>query len=851
MRIQRVFFMFFVGAIAALGLVLISNPSSVYADECTWIAGRVGVWSDGNNWTCGFAPDGDDTAILSIGTINLDSDVTVLAFDQSGGTLQGPYDLTVTGALNWTIGTQEGTGRTVIAPGAVMTLLGSGRSLYGRTIENWGSVEWINGNLYLNDGATIENGGTIEFENVDTVTVGQGTGDLGTFWNQSGGVLRKAADGDVLMQVVFNNEGAVEVSAGVFRQGRSGTVSSSSGEFLVGPAGSLEFTSGSHTLGPGSWVHGDGLVQFAVSIVATVLGDYDLDGITVLTGGSVSFEAQVSTWGFVQWGGTLTGGGTLTVTDYFNWQGGRQTGLGKTVLASGASTLIDGTTYVKTLDGRILENWGDLLWAEGTFYTWNGATIDNWGYFEIQADSSLGYATGDVSTFWNQPGGVVRKESTESLAWVRMDFHNEGLVEVMGGTLELRWRDIVSSSSGEFYIGPAGVLDFSSGDHMLGFSSLVHGEGTMQFSGADVEVLGNYDVSGSTDISWSNVTFDDARSVAFGNLLQSSGTLNVDNQATISGNMTRNAGVFNTGSGTITFNGTGEQVISCLGSIDFYNLEIDSGATVVLPSGSLAPTVAGTLTNNGTMVQTLEVDNSGGSGVATFSFLNIGDEYGVDKYYGLDIIVGPYVNMGTTQVSIQGNQTCGSSNTVERCYEIDPLYVTPSTVRFYYRAEEANGNTAPYVWHWNGASWDNVDTTPTRDNADPEGYWVEADGIVSYSPFALSDEEPLPEYEGIIFVKSITLKFQPNGQLVGTVRIIDDDNNAVAGASVSVVWTGPEAFCREQTAQTTKPGTARFRVKVQDSGTYRLTVVGVSLDGWLYDPGQNQETWEEIAVQIN
>lgn len=850
MRIQRVFFVFFVGAIAALGLVLISDPASVHADECTWIVGRVGVWSDGNNWTCGFAPDSDDTAILSIGTVNLDSDVTVFALDQSGGTVQGPWNLTVTDSFIWTRGTQEGFGSTTIAPGAVMTLLDVVRgSLYERTLENWGTVECIEGGLILNDGATVENRGTFEFENDDTVTLGQGVGELGTFWNRTEGAVRKAVgDGDALVQLNFHNEGLVEALAGVLRQGRTGTVSNSSGEFSVGPSGSLQFTSGSHTLLAGSSVHGDGLVLFGGAVVIA-LGDYNLDGITAVTGGSISFDVPASTAGLLQWGGTLAGGGTVTVTGAFNWTAGTQTGTGATILAGGASTVIEGTTYMKTLDGRILENWGDLVWVEGTIYGSNGATIDNWGEFVIQAHSSMTDYTGEFSTFWNQPGATVRKEGVDSVSGIRVCFRNAGLVEVLAGRLDLEPTDSANSSSGEFYVGPSGILNFDYGTHSLEFSSLVHGEGTVQFNGADVTVLGNYDVSGPTDVILGTATFDDARSVAFGDLSHTGGVLNLDTQVTVAGDLNRRYGQLHTGTGTITFNGTEEQVITCIYPIHFYILEIDGGATVMIPSGSLAPTVAGTLTNDGTMKQTLEVDNSGGGGDATFSFLNIEDGSGVDKYHGLDITIGPYANMGTTQVSIQGNQTCGSTNTVERCYEIDPLYEgVASRVRFYYRAAEANGNMAPYAWHWNGSSWDNVDLAPLRDTTDPEGNWVEASGIVSYSPFALSDEEPLPEYEGIIFVKSITLKSQPNGQVVGTVRIIDDDNSAVAGATVSVEWTGPNGFFKSQDARTTKPGTARFRINPPLGGEYVLCVVDVSLDDWLYDPDQNQETCESIVI---
>jgi hypothetical protein len=97
--------------------------------------------------------------------------------------------------------------------------------------------------------------------------------------------------------------------------------------------------------------------------------------------------------------------------------------------------------------------------------------------------------------------------------------------------------------------------------------------------------------------------------------------------------------------------------------------------------------------------------------------------------------------MGSTTVYVHGNQTCFLPNSVKRCYEIVPSDISvQSTVWFYYRAAEANGNVAPYVWHWDGLVWTVVDPFPTRGQPHPEGYWVRARGVNEYSPFALADD---------------------------------------------------------------------------------------------------------------
>ena len=473
----------------------------------------------------------------------------------------------------------------------------------------------------------------------------------------------------------------------------------------------------------------------------------------------------------------------------------------------------------------------------------NAAMIENWGVFEIDTPADLGHSSGDTSTFWNHAGATVRKVDAGQTD-VDTHFHNDGLLEVAAGTLTLSQGDGVGSSSGEFLVGEGATLWFHAGTHTLETGSSVYGAGRVFFTGATVTVLGDYDVAGLTELWSGTVTLDGATSVSLGDLLQSGGTLNVSNEVTIAGNLTRNGGIFNAGTGTFTFAGTGEQAIGGTQATPFTNLAIAAGATVVVPSGATAPTVGGALTNDGALKQTLELDNTYGTEEATFAFLNIEDGSGVDKYFGLEIMIAPGVEMGTTVVTIQGNQTCGPENTVLRCYEIDPLYDVPSTVRFYYRAAEANDNEAPFAWHSDGSEWQNVDMSPSRDTTNPEGYWVEADGIDSYSPFALSDDEPGIQY---LYVKSITFRLLGSGQLVGTVRIVDGDRNAVSGATVWVQWTLPDGT-RNQQAKTKNPGTAMFRVKAEEPGTYTLLVTSVEYEDWLYVPGPGGDS-EEITIQ--
>ncbi|MBN1888383.1 MAG: hypothetical protein JW850_10345 [Thermoflexales bacterium] len=106
---------------------------------------------------------------------------------------------------------------------------------------------------------------------------------------------------------------------------------------------------------------------------------------------------------------------------------------------------------------------------------------------------------------------------------------------------------------------------------------------------------------------------------------------------------------------------------------------------------------------------------------------------------GVDVTVvsgGPVV---VTVAQTEGAQCTTNSmdGAVLHCYDIT---VVPAdaclTVTFNYDVDtEANGNTAPQVWHWNGAGWDQI--VPTVSVAGSVTALV-----CGFSPFALADVQP-------------------------------------------------------------------------------------------------------------
>lgn len=187
------------------------------------------------------------------------------------------------------------------------------------------------------------------------------------------------------------------------------------------------------------------------------------------------------------------------------------------------------------------------------------------------------------------------------------------------------------------------------------------------------------------------------------------------------------------------------------GRNQFYNVRIDQGTTafahdlVVENDLTIAEgadlTVEGAVANNGRFRQTLNVPNS-----ATTAFLHIqnaaADE---DKYFGVEI-TPTSGDMGSVEVVIRGGQTCGTSGNlsagVQRCYDITPTTSQAATIRFYYRDVEANGNSAPTVYHYSGSGSVWEPESGITHGGSGEGLWAQATDIGAYSPFALADAAP-------------------------------------------------------------------------------------------------------------
>ena len=335
----------------------------------------------------------------------------------------------------------------------------------------------------------------------------------------------------------------------------------------------------------------------------------------------------------------------------------------------------------------------------------NGVTCCSSGSLPIgwvrEHTAGYGFMAGDLTAFGGNGGAAVRWNDSPS-AWL----HTAGLSLQTGTTYELEYKY---------------RLLFASAVNTQNFAAYL---GTAQNSASMTTLLHQANNVSSATFATATATF------------------------TVSSSGQYYLGLYAVRNGTNGYAVIDDVVLRATsGSNTFHDVQIDQGTTafahdlIVENDLTIAAgadlTVEGVVANNGRFQQTQAAPNA-----TTTSFLHIQNAAGdTDKYFGLDIT--PVGDMGSTVVTIWGGQTCGTDGTlsdgVQRCYDITPGTSRNATVRFYYRAAEANGNAAPTVFHYAGG-WQPESGISRGGSGD--GLWVQATGVDAYSPFALADETP-------------------------------------------------------------------------------------------------------------
>jgi hypothetical protein len=186
----------------------------------------------------------NNTMIISGGTASFDGTGSVApsTLTLSSGSLGGSNVVTVGSVMNWTGGSMSGTGRTMISPGATLTIANpSFLTITTRTLDNAGTTVWTGaGSINLND-AVITNrvGAVFDEQNSSSIFFGGGAprfDNAGTF-RKSVNIGRTTIGGSVN----FNNYGTVDIQSG-YLAANGGYDSSSNAVLNCALAGTLPGT---------------------------------------------------------------------------------------------------------------------------------------------------------------------------------------------------------------------------------------------------------------------------------------------------------------------------------------------------------------------------------------------------------------------------------------------------------------------------------------------------------------------------------------------------------------------------------------------------------------------------------
>jgi hypothetical protein len=348
-------------------------------------------WFDQTNEVDGVLPTSDDDVVIRDQfagiTVLVDDDVTVNSLQSAAGLningnvdfaleaasqIDGPVQLagrlggsgtvTFTDSLTWTGGNMGGDGTTVIAAGATLTVDGSVNISDGvsattplRTIDNFGTIEWLSGNISTSDRLTLRNrpGALIDIQS--NALLGHNAGLSGRVLINEGTLRKSGGSGTSEFRVRLENTGTVDVQSGTLALGRGGF---STGHLSFEAGTTLEFKHNSAftgayslftlSLDDGGSLVGQGRMLVAAGDGVFIEGDglMDVAQVEIINPGKLYLNRDVSIPEVLISGGRLLGTGTLTVVESMQWTGGDMGGDGTTVIPAGATLTVDGSVNI-------------------------------------------------------------------------------------------------------------------------------------------------------------------------------------------------------------------------------------------------------------------------------------------------------------------------------------------------------------------------------------------------------------------------------------------------------------------------------------------------------------------------
>lgn len=398
---------------------------------------------------------GDGTNRVSGGTVNVNDQASVLGnFELSSGILGGTGTLNVSTKFLWTGGTMQDAGTLRVATGGLMAIPGTAHKRFqqGRIIDIAGTAVWSGtGNFEGFGGGSINISGLFEIQN-DQFFDFLNSGFTPAINNT--GILRKTGGtGTTTVEFVLNNNGIVDVQAGV-----------------------LHFPVGAN-IGTGSSFIGNGLTRLAS-------GTFNLNG-------NVNSDNLEFT------GGSLIG--TNILTGKMRWTAGTMDGPGMLTIAAAGELELSGASAKTFQDGFVINNNGKITWlGTGNLQGFNGPVINNNGLFDAHNDQSLDYLNSGAVPVINN-SGLFKKSAGTNTTTLEAAFDNlaGGKLLAQIGTVALAMG---GASIGEFSADTGALITYTGGTHSMNTGATFTGGGIHRILGGTVDVDGNATVLGIAEL---------------------------------------------------------------------------------------------------------------------------------------------------------------------------------------------------------------------------------------------------------------------------------------------------------------------------------------------------------------
>lgn len=431
------------------------------------------IFSGGSTELNGYYVCTNNSLTISGGSVNFDGIglVSPSVINLSSGSLGGS-DLVMAGStMTWSGGAMSGTGRTLIPPGASLSINNpSFINLATRTLDNAGTTTWSGASLNMSDGViTNEPGALFQVQSPTSIFPGGGAPRF-----DNAGTLTTPGGGTTTFDVTFNNFNVLGIQAGTLVLEGGGLNTG----FISVPAGAaISFSGPAFTSSPGSAITGGGALGVnsgnatfsgVVNVTGSNIfgnGSAELNGYYVCTnnvltisGGTVNFDGTgpVSPSLINLSSGSLGGSDVVTVGSAMTWTGGGMSGTGRTVIPAGATLSINDPSFI-TLTSRTLENGGVTTWTGAGSLTMFGGVITNRpGALFNSQNASLILSGGGAPRFDN--AGTFRKTASAGTLTFVIPFTNYGIVDIQRGVLFASGGGYASSSNAILNCAIAGTV---------------------------------------------------------------------------------------------------------------------------------------------------------------------------------------------------------------------------------------------------------------------------------------------------------------------------------------------------------------------------------------------------------